>query len=353
MSKYSITEGDVFDKLTALTFSHRTVHGDIYWNMRCECGNELVVHTRRLFNGKKTSCGCDVVREYAHEIPIGTRFGKLVVSERVKVPGKNLQYLCDCDCGNKALVLAIYLTTNQTKSCGCYKGEYARELSDKNTKYNIAVGDTFGRLTVEEIVVGKGNRKYSCCCSCGSTKKVVVRGASLATGNTKSCGCLKSELASERRITHGKSNTNTFSIYRGMKNRCCNPRSKHYSNYGARGIVVSEEWLNSYEVFLADMGERPGKAYSLDRIDNDGPYSKDNCRWATRAEQGINKRNTVYVIFQDQKVALNTLANEYNINRTTVSQRIKNGWSVEDAVLTKPRAKPTSAGVTAEAINVI
>lgn len=222
----------------------------------------------------------------------GQVFGEWVVlSDAILKPtkgGKNKSYfLCKCSCGNQVEVLGTHLKNGKTKSCGCLR------------KNNLT-GQVFSRWTV--IKEGKGTRSsggqsirtWVCQCDCGVTRE--VNGNSLTTGKSQSCGCLQKELISKASITHGQSDTRTYATWRAIKERCLNPNNPRYESYKNRGIC--KEWENSFEQFYKDMGPRPGDDYSIDRIDNDLEYSKDNCRWVKdetgiqQINQGVRKDNT-------------------------------------------------------------
>lgn len=156
------------------------------------------------------------------------------------------------------------------------------------------IGQRFDRL----IVIAFHDRnpqtrklRWLCQCDCGKTK--LVFGNNLRRGNTKSCGCLQKEITVDRSTKHGHTNktavSGTYHSWREMKSRCYNPKRKFYKHYGGRGITVCDRWLESFDNFLADMGERPnGK--SIDRIDTNGNYEPNNCRWATQTQQIHNRR---------------------------------------------------------------
>lgn len=154
-------------------------------------------------------------------------------------------------------------------------------------------GLTFGRWTVlyrEDVPSNDGRKKYVCSCECGTERK--VDGRRLTNGTSVSCGCYVIETVKERFTTHGMSSSPTYQSWAGMKQRCDNPNQTGYHDYGGRGISYSEDW-KEFSAFLKDMGECPD-GLSLDRIDVNGNYSKENCRWSTDNTQSHGRRKLVY-----------------------------------------------------------
>lgn len=158
----------------------------------------------------------------------------------------------------------------------------------------VTPGARFTRLVVLHLAaISNGHRMWACQCDCGTVK--LVEAANLRSGDSRSCGCLHSEasaVAMKATATiHGLSGHPLHGRWRHMHQRCENPADKNYKHYGGRGIFVSDRWSgpDGFPNFLADLGECP-PGLSLDRIDNDGPYSKANCRWSTASEQNRNRR---------------------------------------------------------------
>jgi hypothetical protein len=149
--------------------------------------------------------------------------------------------------------------------------------------------ERYNRLLITEIISGR-YKKVKCICDCGNTGTYYL--CNLKSGKTKSCGCLYNETRVGN-YKHGGTGTREYSIWKAMKRRCYNKNVKDYPNYGGRGIIVCDRWLNSFENFISDMGKKPSAEYSIDRIDVNGNYEPSNCRWATPKEQRLNQRKTL------------------------------------------------------------
>lgn len=161
-------------------------------------------------------------------------------------------------------------------------------------------GQRFGRLLVTAMSERRTPQGWAICvclCDCGATKEVSAH--NLVNGHVRSCCCLVRETRGDNNRTHGKSKTRTYQSWARMKARCYNPNHDKYEYWGGRGITVCERWLNSFENFLADIGEKP-IGLTLERTDNSGNYEPGNCRWATMKEQRANQRP--YIAFK-KKVA--------------------------------------------------
>lgn len=211
-------------------------------------------------------------------------------------------------------------------------------------------GQKFNRLTViEKANVPGVKTKWRCKCDCGN--ELLVIAGHLRNGNTKSCGCHRSESSRQNGInnrTHGMTKCPEYKAWQNLKDRCCNPDAEQYPHYGGRGIEVCNEWMISFEAFYRDMGARPGKAYSIDRIDVNGNYIKSNCRWATAEEQSNNKRLNVKYLVEGEELSIAQIARKYSIPQATLYSRLfRDSLPIEEAISKKvSRLSANYKGVT-------
>lgn len=200
-------------------------------------------------------------------------------------------------------------------------------------------GFRFGRLVVLRRAPDRrrGWPRWLCLCDCGNEKEVDSN--NLRNNNTRSCGCLNTIFLEERvknglHWTHRLSTSPLYKTWNSMRQRCENPKSPSFHNYGGRGIYVCERWRN-FANFAADMAPKPSPQHSIDRIDNDGPYSPENCRWVgSRQEQMANRRVNRPITFRGETHIVAEWARRVNIDQDTLLMRLKSGWSVERALTT-------------------
>jgi len=188
------------------------------------------------------------------------------------------------------------------------------------------IGSKWGMLTV----VGKSTKRmstyvlYNCVCDCGGETLATMPW--LKRGQKKSCGCQRfvgRDKACESNRTHGMSTTTTYKTWQSMRQRCENPNNDQYENYGGRGIRVCERW-SSFENFLEDMGERP-KNHTIDRIDSNGDYTPENCRWATSKAQSNNRRDSIKVKVGEDWVTVIEAANILGLTESGIRHRYRRG----------------------------
>lgn len=201
-------------------------------------------------------------------------------------------------------------------------------------------GQRFGRLTVQHRSPAKGQARWLCQCDCGTEK--VVPSDRLRLGETRSCGCLHREVTKQNLTTHGLSKTPTYQIWAGMKKRCYKKTYKDYKDYGGRGISVCAEWIDSFENFLRDMGERPA-GMSIERKDTNGNYEPGNCIWADAVTQNRNRRSTRHVEVNGRRMCLTEACNLYGRTVRLVHRRLTFGWDLMEALTTPPLERWSSA----------
>lgn len=201
----------------------------------------------------------------------------------------------------------------------------------------IAIGTRFARLVVithiAPIVNRLGHNEYMVRCQCECGQLHDVRERLLKGGKTRSCGCLNRESYMTTAITHGLSKSPEYRVWNAMTQRCMNPKTKPYKNYGGRGITVCERWLK-FSNFYADMGPKP-KGMFIERINNNKGYCKDNCRWATKKEQCRNMRRNVFITFRGITACLAEMSERFGIKYSVLKKRVESGWSSE-RTMTEP-----------------
>jgi hypothetical protein len=199
----------------------------------------------------------------------------------------------------------------------------------------MAAGQTYNRWTVLRLAYAHGSRRYWWCrCECGTERAVWA--TNVRGGQSQSCGCLNKEVTIANSKTHGLSRTPEYEVWCSMKKRCYNRRSAHFANYGGRGITICDRWRNNFRAFIADMGARPSAQHSIDRINNDGPYAPDNCRWVPNAAQGGNKRSNHRLTYQERTLTIADWSRALGFHsHLVILKRLKRGWTV-DRALTEP-----------------
>lgn len=314
--------GNKYGKWIIKSFDKRK-NGKPYWNCKCECGNIVSVEESSLKNGLSTQCKkCSSKNNRKDEKYINKVFGRLTVLERDLSSKDRTKYICLCECGNKISVLSTNLLDGSTKSCGCLKEEKSNIFNKK-----------FGRLeALYPIDKDKnGVYKWLCLCDCGNTH--IARISDLKSGKILSCGCYSKEVKSKNNLKHGgktKTPERLYTIWGAMKQRCYYTKGKSYKDYGGRGIRICDEWLFDYTTFRSwALNNGYKDNLSIDRIDVNGDYEPNNCRWATSKQQANNTRRNVVFEYNGVKHTMSEWSEILNINYSTLRAYIQQN-GVED-----------------------
>lgn len=203
------------------------------------------------------------------------------------------------------------------------------------------------KITISSVRT-RPRRKALFLCFCGNTIETMIE--SVKGNKTKSCGCLQknpTHIPPPAKIVHGhsvnKTKTSEYQTWLAMKSRCCSSNDSNFHNYGAKGIKICNEWINNFEQFFNDMGPKPTKKHSLERINNKEGYSKLNCKWATIYEQNRNKSNNVLVTYKEKTQCAMDWSKELNLSHSGFLSRLRIFKDFDRIFIPKKPAKVTNA----------
>lgn len=277
---------------------------------KCDCGSEVDVCYNSLQQGLSKQCTkCRKNSKFKDEKYIGKTFGEIYVVRVDETSKKGRRYICRCSCGYEFSSLTHnFMVLNKCKTC---------KRLDKST-----IGKRYGRLIVESEFKENGVIMCKCKCDCGNSK--ITRRTLLKSGKTVSCGCKQKENIINLSLTHGKSNTRLYNIWNAMKRRCYYKKDSCYDIYGGRGIEVCDEWKNDFMNFYNwAMENGYNDTLSIDRVDVDGNYEPNNCRWSDAKTQANNKRNNRYIEYNGRVQTLAQWSEELGISYDVLKKQTR------------------------------
>ena len=199
-------------------------------------------------------------------------------------------------------------------------------------KFKDLTNQKFNRLTVLKLAP-KHKNKIAWLCSCDCGKTIIVLASNLTNNRTRSCGCLKMEKLLQRSTIHNQRHTKIYEVWKTLKQRCFNPTNISYKNYGGRGITICEDWKNNFSSFYEwSMKNGYKEGLSIDRIDNNGNYCPENCRWTDRLTQANNTRTNHFITFRNQTKTIAEWARHFNLPYSNILAKLqKNNYDSEKA----------------------
>ena len=268
---------------------------------------------------------------------VGTRHGQLIIESVFECASKRKKvlFLCRCDCGNVTFVNPQFLLEGKITNC----------KHDWKPRQNVMaiIGQKFSRLTVEGIIPsGLIAKKSMCQCRCDCGNISFVSPYALISGHTHSCGCLDSEVLIRRNFKHGLSDTRIYGIWRDIKKRCNNPNFWAYEYYGGKGVKVCDEWSDFQSFYDWSISHGYNDTLTIDRIDNEGDYSPDNCRWVTRIENCNNKSNNRFYSLEGTSKTLPQWSRTegVTVSASIIRDRLERGWDLESAIYMPKQPNP-------------
>ena len=328
--------GQRFDSLYVKEFDAEASkkYKQSFWKCTCDCGREISVSAYRLINKIKRNCG------HCNDPKPGDVFGFYTVIGKNESESKRRNHSCYnviCVCGNKRIVDKGDLIRGKSTNCGCIASLNKRDTED-------ITNQKFGHWTAlnynEEESKKTTCTMWDCRCDCGTIKPVSIH--ALKNGKSTSCGCHAYDNRKKLAIKREKERPNwrrLKKLYYAMVDRCTNPNNPEADNYYFRGIRVCSRWTDpnrGFDNFYEDMHPSYVPGLTLDRINVNGPYEPDNCRWITLREQGFNKTNTRYVEYYGMKISLAEIAykfyNPANVSTSKLYNRIMFGFSIDEAL---------------------